>query len=185
MLLRSGNCPVMAWPKPNRPTVPRWMAIILGLLTFLIAIPLAHGVLPWAISTRMPRYGWAEGTPGMWNRLGLILVALAAALLLWILVSGIAQAPERLKLGLTSSFLMIRGPYKYTRNPIYVAELGLWLGWAIFFGSAGVFIGCLVLWSVVELVILPREERGLEAAFGPTYLQYKKSVPRWVGKTKK
>jgi len=169
----------------NRVTVPRWMGIILALLTCLIGIPLAHGVLPWAISTRMPRYGWAEGTPGMWNRLGLILVALATALLLWILVSGIAQAPERLKLGLTSSFLMIRGPYKYTRNPIYVAELGLWLGWAIFFGSAGVFIGGLVLWSVVELVILPREERGLEAAFGPTYLQYKNSVPRWVGKTKK
>jgi protein-S-isoprenylcysteine O-methyltransferase Ste14 len=169
----------------NRVTVPRWMAIILALLTCLIAIPLAHGVLPWAISTRMPRYGWAEGTPGMWNRLGLILVALAAALLIWILVSGIAQTPKSLKLGLTPSFLMISGPYKYTRNPMYVAELGLWLGWAIFFGSAGVFIGCLVLWSVVELVILPREERGLEAAFGPTYLQYKNSVPRWVGKTKK
>ena len=169
----------------NRVTVPRWMAIILALLTCLIGIPLAHGVLPWAISTRMPRYGWAEGTPGMWNRLGLILVAIAAALLIWILVSGIAQSPKRLKLGLTPSFLMIRGPYKYTRNPMYVAELGLWLGWAIFFGSAGVLIGCLVLWSVVELVILPREERGLEAAFGPTYLRYKNGVPRWVGMTKK
>ena len=76
----------MAWPKPNRPTVPRWMAIILGLLTFLIAIPLAHGVLPWAISTRMPRYGWAEGTPGMWNRLGLILVASSAKGLVSILL---------------------------------------------------------------------------------------------------
>ena len=169
----------------NRGTVPRWMAIILALLTWLSGIPLVHGGLPWAISTLMPRYGWAEGTPGMWNRLGVILVAFAAALLIWVLVLGIAQTPDRLKLGLTPSFLMTRGPYGYTRNPMYVAELELWVGWAIFFGSAGILIGSLILWSVVELIILPREERGLEAAFGATYLQYKNSVPRWVGKTKR
>jgi protein-S-isoprenylcysteine O-methyltransferase Ste14 len=120
----------------------------------------------------------------MWNRLGVILVAFAAALLIWILVLGIAQTPDRLRLGLTPPFLMMRGPYRYTRNPMYIAELELWVGWAIFFGSAGILIGSLVLWSVVELVILPREERGLEKAFGTTYLQYKNSVPRWVGETK-
>ena len=57
-----------------------------------------------------------------------------------------------------------------------------WL--ALFFGSPGVFIGCVALLSVVNLVILPREERGLEAAFGQAYLQYKDRVPRWLGKTK-
>jgi protein-S-isoprenylcysteine O-methyltransferase Ste14 len=65
---------------------------------------------------------------------------------------------------------------------MYVAELGLWLGWALFFGSPGVLIGFVVLLSVVSLVILPREERGLEAAFGQAYLQYKDRVPRWLGK---
>src|SRR5262249_821281 len=107
----------------------------------------------------------------------------------WILALGIAEGvahtPQRLKLGLTPSFLMTRGPYRYTRNPIYVAELGLWLGWAIFFGSTSILIGCLVMWSVLESIILPREERGLESAFGPTYLRYRNRVPRWVGKIKK
>jgi protein-S-isoprenylcysteine O-methyltransferase Ste14 len=169
---------------PNRVTIPRWMAVILALLTWLIAIPVAHGVVPWAISTLMPRYGWAEGSPGIWNRLGLIPVAVAAALLIWILVVGIAQTPERVKLGLTPSFLMMRGPYRFTRNPMYIAELGLWLGWALFFGSPGVLIVCLVFWLVANLIILPREERGLEAALGQAYLQYKNRVPRWLGKTK-
>jgi protein-S-isoprenylcysteine O-methyltransferase Ste14 len=169
---------------PNRVTIPRWMAVILALLTWLIAIPVAHGVVPWAISTLMPRYGWAEGSPGIWNRLGLIPVAVAAALLIWILVVGIAQTPERVKLGLTPSFLMMRGPYRFTRNPMYIAELGLWLGWALFFGSPGVLIGCLVFWLGANLIILPREERGLEAALGQAYLQYKNRVPRWLGKTK-
>jgi len=62
---------------------------------------------------------------------------------------------------------------------MYVAELGLWLGWALFFGSPGVFIGGVVLLSSMKFVILPREERGLEAAFGQAYLQYKNTVPRW------
>lgn len=160
------------------------MAVILALFTWLIVIPLVHGVVPWAISTLMHRYGWEAGFPGFWNRLGLIPVTIAAALLIWILVLGIAQTPDRVKLGLTPSFLMMRGPYRFTRNPMYLAELGLWLGWALFFGSPGVFIGCVALLSVADLVILPREERGLEAAFGQAYLQYKNRVPRWLGKTR-
>jgi len=67
---------------------------------------------------------------------------------------------------------------------MYVAELGLWLGWALFFGSPGVLAGCAVLVAVVNFVILPREERGLKSAFGPVYLQYKKEVPRWLGRSK-
>ena len=160
-------------------TMPRSIAVIMGLFVLLIVIPLAHVVVPWALSTLLPRYGWAEGSPGIWNRLGLIVIALAAALLIWIFASAIPQTPTRVNLGLTPSFLMMRGPYQFTRNPMYVAELGLWLGCAIFFGSPGVLIGLLVLWSIVTFIILPREERSLEVAFGQTYLQYKSRVPRW------
>jgi len=79
---------------------------------------------------------------------------------------------------------MMRGPFRFTRNPMYVAELGLWLGWTLLFGSASVLIGCIILWLVLTLIVLPREERGLEAAFGEVYLQYKNTVPRWLWKTK-
>ena len=158
------------------------MAVILALFTWLIVIPIAHGVLPWAISTLMPRYGWERETPGVWNRLGLVPVIFAASLLIWILILGIAHTPDKVKPGLTPSFLMMHGPYRLTRNPMYVAELGLWLGWALFFGSLGIFIGCVALLLIVNCVILPREERGLEAAFGQAYVQYRNRVPRWLGK---
>jgi protein-S-isoprenylcysteine O-methyltransferase Ste14 len=55
---------------------------------------------------------------------------------------------------------------------------------AIYFGSLGVLLGFLVLWSVVKFIILPREERSLEREFGQTYLEYKNRVPRWFWKTK-
>lgn len=44
------------------------------------------------------------------------------------------------------------------------------------------FIGFAVLRVVVNFVILPREERVLEARFGEVYRQYKRTVPRWLGK---
>jgi protein-S-isoprenylcysteine O-methyltransferase Ste14 len=166
----------------NGVTVPRWGAVILALFVWLVAIPLAHGALPWALSRLMRRYGWERGVPGFWNWLGMIPVGAAAALLIWILITGLAQTPERVRLSLTPPFLNVRGPYRWTRNPMYLAELGLSLGWTLFFGSLGVLLGGVVLLAVVTFVILPREERGLERAFGEIYLQYKQRVPRWFGK---
>lgn len=165
----------------RRASLPRWAAIILGLFTWLVLIPLAHGALPWALSRPMPRYGWEAGSPGLWNWFGIIPVALSAAVLMWVLAVGLARTPDRVELSLTPSFLLLQGPYRFSRNPMYVAELGLWLGWALFFGSAAVLVGSVVLWSLVAFVILPREERSLETAFGQKYRDYKCKVPRWLG----
>lgn len=165
-----------------RVTAPRWLAIILALFTWLIVIPLAHGVVPWVISRVTPRFGWDRGSPALWNEFGLILVIPAAALLIWILCTGIAAIPETVKLGLTPPMLLTHGPYRFSRNPMYAAELGLWFGWALYFGSLGVLAGFSVLLSIVNFLILPREEKALESAFGDLYLQYKREVPRWLVK---
>ena len=164
-------------------SIPRWMALILAFFAWLVAIPMAHGVVPWAISSLSPRIGWTEGRPGILNLLGLMPVTVGAALLLWVLVVGVAQTPKRVRLSLTPSVLLMRGPYAFTRNSMYLAEMGLWLGWALFYGSVSVLIGFVVLCVAVSILV-PREERTLEAQFGETYLQYKKTVPRWLGRSR-
>ena len=71
------------------------------------------------------------------------------------------------------------GPYRYSRNPMYVGMAGVLTGLAILLGSPAVFlmlIGALI--AVHFGVVLP-EERCLEALYGETYLQYKRSVSRW------
>lgn len=177
------STPQLPDSKPStRASIPRWMALTLGLFVWVVAIPLAHGVAPWAISLLTPRYGWTQGRPAPWNLLGLIPVLIAAACLIWIMVLGFARTPERVELEWNSPFLLLHGPYAFTRNPMYVAELGLWLGWALFYGSVPVFAGFVVLWVVVNYVVLPREERALEARFGESYRQYKSRIPRWLGK---
>jgi len=166
--------------------IPRWVFVLLGLFVWLVGVPLAHGVLPWALSWLAPRYGWTAGYPGTWNWLGLIPIAAGTAVLIWDFASGLARArelPERMQ-RLAPPFLMTTGPYAYTRNPMYVAELALWLGWAILFGSLVILLGFVVLTVVINLV-LPWEERGLETQFGQTYRQYQASVPRWLGRTRR
>ena len=103
------------------------MVILLALFVCLIVIPLAHGAVPWAISKLTHRYGWVHGSPGFWNLPGLIPVGVAAALLIWTLIIGIAHAQCRTRLGLVPSVLITDGPYRFTRNPMYVAELAF--GW--------------------------------------------------------
>jgi hypothetical protein len=109
----------------------------LGLIAWLIALPLIHGVLPWVLSSLTIRYGWTRGRPGIWNLLGLLLVAIGAAGLIWVLALGLArirELPGRM-----------RGPYAFTRNPMYVGELALWFGWTILFGSAALLLALVTL----------------------------------------
>jgi protein-S-isoprenylcysteine O-methyltransferase Ste14 len=174
----------------NRVVIPRWLSFLLSFVIFLVLIPLAHGVVPWAISSLMHRYGWTDGYPGLLNLLGLAPVVSGSAILIWVAVVAVSETPKLVELGLevdhsipiaTPSFLMMRGPYAFTRNPMYVGELGLWLGWTILFGSLSVLFGFVVGFALVNFVVLPREERGLERRFGARYLRYKNSVPRWLG----
>ena len=172
---------------PDQVGIPRWLMVVVGLVIWLVGIPLVHGGLPRLLSRLGPRYGWADGCPGAWNLLGLIPVAAGVAGLAWILglaLVRIGDLPERMRLGLTSPYLLTSGPYAFSRNPMYVADVVLWVGWACFYGSVAVLIGLLAL-SPVGLIVVPREERGLEARFGETYRQYKQTVPRWLGKRRR
>jgi protein-S-isoprenylcysteine O-methyltransferase Ste14 len=123
-----------------------------------------------------------EGRPGIWNLVGLLFIAAGVAGLLWILVAGYAHArevPERVELNWQPKLLMVEGPNAVTRNPMYVAELALWLGWAILFGSLAVSTAFVALCIGVS-ILARREERDLEARFGEAYRRYEKVVPRWL-----
>jgi protein-S-isoprenylcysteine O-methyltransferase Ste14 len=72
------------------------------------------------------------------------------------------------------------GPYRFSRNPIYVAFALMHLGVAVSFGSWWLLVTLGVSIGVIAISIVPREERYLEARFGSIYSAYKSSVRRWL-----
>ena len=72
------------------------------------------------------------------------------------------------------------GPYRYTRNPLYIAALGVYLGVSLWVnGVAPLVLLAPMAWALHRGVVL-REEQYLTAKFGDAYREYQSRVRRWV-----
>jgi len=76
--------------------------------------------------------------------------------------------------------LVARGPYQYTRNPMYLALFAALLGWTLLYQTVSLVLYSLAVAAVVNLFVLGYEEPHLGRQFGPEYDEYKAKVPRWV-----
>jgi protein-S-isoprenylcysteine O-methyltransferase Ste14 len=72
------------------------------------------------------------------------------------------------------------GPYRFSRNPIYLAFSLVQLGLALWVNSLALLITLIPAVALMSLVVIPREERYLEARFPSEYSPYKASVRRWL-----
>lgn len=119
--------------------------------------------------------------PAWWLR---VLAAIAGGAGFWVL-GGRALASFA-KVGTSpnpfepASALATDGPYRFTRNPMYV-------GMAVFYVGLALAIG--ILWALalfpivlltIDRAVIAREERYLEARFGDPYRTYKQQVRRWL-----
>ena len=109
----------------------------------------------WLLSLRR---GWERGGPGIANLLGVMPIAIGIAGLAWTMVAAFRHIPDRMELRLPA-FLMTRGPYSYSRNPMYASELVLWLGWAAFYGSVAVLIVLVAFFAVLVVAVRYEERR--------------------------
>ena len=80
----------------------------------------------------------------------------------------------------TASKLVTWGPYRFTRNPMYVSLV------MAYFGAAGIFSQAFALFFLplpiilVHKIVIPFEEKRMRTAFGGAYDQYCSSVRRWL-----
>lgn len=118
--------------------------------------------------------------PGRWGVvIGILVIALGAAIMPAV-VSRFRRAGTAFDPHKPASALITDGPYRFSRNPAYVA-LTLWyLGIGLLLNSA-----CVLLLTIPPVLIMnqwaiPREERHLEAKFGEEYIRYKARVRRWL-----
>lgn len=79
-------------------------------------------------------------------------------------------------------FLVVRGPNRLTRNPMYVGLAGLLVAHAVLRRSAVAVLPVAAFVEVIDRFQVPGEEDALLAKFDDAYDRYRRSVPRWLGR---
>jgi protein-S-isoprenylcysteine O-methyltransferase Ste14 len=72
------------------------------------------------------------------------------------------------------------GPYRWSRNPIYLSFTLLQLGVAFWVNSLWLLVTLIPAVALMSFVVIPREEHYLETRFPADYMPYKASVRRWL-----
>ena len=144
-----------------RPPIAWAVAVLAGLaINWLMPLPFVPAAVP---------AGW----------LGAIVFALALALLAWA-IAIITRAGSNVPTNLPTTSIVDTGPYRFTRNPIYLGMvLGL-IGLAIGLDSLWLLLTLVPFAVVIRYGVIAREEAYLERKFGDVYRRYRARVRRWL-----
>lgn len=103
---------------------------------------------------------------------GLVLIFSAVATMFRRGATPIPNRPEPV--------LIVAGPYKISRNPIYVGDLVGLTGIALIFGSLGILVFVPLIVVLLRMFVIRPEEAYLERRFGRSYADYRQRVRRWL-----
>jgi protein-S-isoprenylcysteine O-methyltransferase Ste14 len=110
---------------------------------------------------------------------GWLLIVCGLAILLWAMLT-FARARTAILPSRPAHSIVARGPYRFSRNPMYIGMSALYIGLSLLMSVAWpIVLLPLVLLSLYALVIR-REERYLGDAFGEEYAAYRARVRRWL-----
>jgi len=143
------------------PPTALFLALIAGYLIRLFA----GGRMP------IPR-AFAEGLGGL-----MIIVALGLVLSS---VQIFAEKGQGLRPATPASELFQKGPYKFSRNPIYLAMVIFGAGFGIATSNVWIIVTTAIVGLLFHFVVILPEERYLARRFGAEYDAYKTRVRRWI-----
>jgi len=115
--------------------------------------------------------------PGAW--LGGAVFTVGLALAIWAIVT-IHKAGTRVETYKPTTRIVANGPYRFTRNPIYVGMLLGQVGLAVGFDNLWILAALVPFYLVIRYGVIAREEAYLERKFGDIYLSYMSRVRRWL-----
>ena len=108
-------------------------------------------------------------------------VILFAAVLLFVLSLREFRAVGTSVRGTERTTTIVRtGPYRFSRNPIYLAFVLFLLGLALWLNNVWLLIALAAFASFISIMVIPREEQFLERNFQAQYSEYKATVRRWL-----
>jgi protein-S-isoprenylcysteine O-methyltransferase Ste14 len=154
------------------------MRLFLKNLAFTLLVPgTVAGFIPYRIISRGPV---VESLPRAWLWSAAPVLLVGVSIYLWCLwdfavVGRGTPAPID-----PPTRLVVRGLYRYVRNPMYVGVLLILTGWALLFRSGGVLQYGIAVALLVQLFVMLVEEPLLRRRFGVAYESYRSAVPRRV-----
>jgi len=99
----------------------------------------------------------------------------------WVRLAGVAAAGSvTRRRSRTVQRLVTYGVFGWVRNPLYVGNFLIWMGFTIISGVLWFLPIAIVLFAVEYSLIVRYEEGVLESIFGAEYLAFKQSTPRWI-----
>jgi protein-S-isoprenylcysteine O-methyltransferase Ste14 len=144
-----------------RPPLAWGLAVVAGLaLDWLVDLPF----LP-------------AGVPSGW--LGAILFVLALALFAWAIMT-MTRAGSNVPTNRPSTTIVESGPYRFSRNPIYLGMFLALIGFAMAFDNPWLLMILVPFALVIRYGVVAREEVYLERKFGDVYRGYRSRVRRWL-----
>jgi protein-S-isoprenylcysteine O-methyltransferase Ste14 len=133
--------------------------------------------LAWVLDKKV--HGIPITSGARFENVGLVLLIAGLGLMTWGLLT-FARARTGIMPGQPANQIVTRGPYRYTRNPMYTGMAIAYLGGCFILNSWWcVIIFPVVMWLVLKLVI-QKEEAYLGEAFPDEYTGYRRRVRRWL-----
>ena len=105
---------------------------------------------------------------------------IASVLLFMLAVRALRAAKTPVRGNQPTSTIVQTGPFRFSRNPIYLAFFGVQLGLALCVDSVWMLATLLPAAALISRIVVRREERYLECRFGAQYASYRNSVRRWL-----
>lgn len=140
-----------------------------GLFLALIAAALiSHWQMPWPLPDVPYR---------VWTGTGLIIFALMW--MAWAVLEMRAKNTSPLPWEDTTA-LVIYGPFRFSRNPIYVGDVLILVGLALILGTTWLLVTAVISVPLCSWLVIRYEESDLEALFGDEWRAYAARVRRWL-----
>ncbi len=136
----------------------------------------AIAIIAGAIVNRV--YGFGSGGGGPWSIGGGGVIVLGVALSFWSIqqyrLANTSPDPKH-----RAQALVTGGPYRFSRNPLYVAAALMHVGFGIAVNMPGIVFAVIPALFILRKGVILREENYLEDLFGEEYLTYQARVRRW------
>jgi len=138
-------------------------------------------ILPGVVAIAVPFALVAGGQPLRQTRgYAAVLFIMGGLVLLWCVREFYVAGRGTLAPWAPPRHLVVSGPYRFSRNPMYIAVSVILAGWAVLYWSYALMVYLAVVGIAFHLRVLLGEEPALARSFGPTWESYRARTKRWL-----